>query len=144
MGDRAYAEVICSAKDVAAFEELGFGEEEYWKSLPEGVAFLVDQEANYGNSSPLRELAERGYVFIAQHDAGGEYDAARLVSDGNTFSEVDAMVHEPRPCVAVNANGFVDKKQLQAVRKYWRAVSRAKQKLGIVDDETEVKLRLRN
>jgi hypothetical protein len=135
MGDRAYAEVICSAKDVAAFEELGFGEE-YWKGLPEGVSFLVDQEANYGNSSSLRELAEKGYVFIAQHDAGGEHDAARLVSDGNTFSEVDAMVHEPRPCVAVNANGFVDKKQLQAVRKYWRAVSRAKQKLGIVDEET--------
>jgi len=136
MGDRAYVQVVCSAKDVAVFEELGFGEEEYWKSLPEGVAFLVDQEANYGNSSLLRELAEKGCVFIAQHDAGGEYDAARLVSDGKTFSEVDAMVHEPRPCVAVNANGFVDKKQLQAARKYWRAVSRAKQKLGIVDDET--------
>ena len=41
MGDRAYAQVVCSAKDVTAFEELGFGEEEYWKSLPEGVAFLV-------------------------------------------------------------------------------------------------------
>ena len=136
MGDRTYAQVACSAKDVAVFEELGFGEEEYWKSLPEGVSFLVDQEANYGNSFPLSELAERGYVFIAQHDAGGEYDAARLVSDGKTFSEVDAMVHEPRPCVAVNANGFVDKKQLQAVRKYWRTVSRAKQKLGVVDEET--------
>jgi hypothetical protein len=135
MGDRAYAQVVCSAKDVAAFEELGFGEEEYWKSLPEGVAFLVDQEANYGNSSPLRELAEKGYVFIAQHDAGGEYDAARPVSDGKTFSEVDAMVHQPRPCVAVNANGFVDKKQLQAVRKYWRAVARAKQRLGFVEEE---------
>jgi hypothetical protein len=58
------------------------------------------------------------------------------VSDGNAFSEVDAMVHQPRPCVAVNANGFVDKKQLQMVRKYWRAVSRAKQKLGIVNEET--------
>jgi hypothetical protein len=100
-----------------------------------GVSFLVDQEANYGHSSSLRELAERGYVFIAQHDAGGDYDAARLASDGETFSEVDAMVHEPRPCVAVNANGFVEKKQLQAVRKYWRAVARAKQKLSFVDEE---------
>lgn len=136
MGDRAYAQVICSAKDVAVFEELGFGEEQYWSGLPEGVSFLVDQEANYGHSSSLRELAARGYVFIAQHDAGGEYDAARLVSDGKAFSEVDAMVHEARPCVAVNASGFVDKKQLQAVRKYWRAVARAKRKLGFVDEET--------
>ena len=31
MGDRAYAEVICRAKDVTAFEELGFGEEKYWE-----------------------------------------------------------------------------------------------------------------
>jgi hypothetical protein len=98
------------------------------------VSFLVDQEANYGNSSSLRELAERGYVFIGQHDAGGDYDAGRLVSDGKTFREVDAM-HEPRPCVAVDANGFVDMKQLQAVRKYWRAVARAKQKLGIAQEE---------
>jgi len=50
MGDRAYAQVLCRAKDVAAFEELGFGEEEYWQGLPEGVSFLVDQEANYGHS----------------------------------------------------------------------------------------------
>jgi hypothetical protein len=130
-----HAQVLCRAKDVAAFEELGFGEQEYWKGLPEGVSFLVDEEANYGNSSALRELAERGYVFIAQHDAGGDYDAGRLVSDGKTFREVDAMVHEPRPCVAVDANGFVDKKQLQAVRKYWRAVARAKQKLGFAEEE---------
>ncbi len=60
MGDRAYAQVLCRAKDVAAFEELGFGEREYWKGLPEGVSFLVDEEANYGNSFSLRELAERG------------------------------------------------------------------------------------
>lgn len=98
-------------------------------------SFLVDQEANYGNSSCLRELAEKGYIFIAQHDAGGDYDAARLVNDGKTFCEVNAMVHEPLPCVVVNANGFVDKKQLQAVRKYWRAVARAKQKLGFADEE---------
>ena len=124
MGDRAYAQVLCRAENVAAFEELGFGEQEYWKGLPEGVSFLGDEEANYGNSSSLRELAERGYVFIAQHDAGGDYDAGRLVSDGSTFREVDAMVHEPRPCVAVDANGFVDKKQLQAVRKYIGAPSR--------------------
>jgi hypothetical protein len=39
------------------------------RGLPEGVSFLVDEEANYGNSSSLRELAERGYVFIAQQDA---------------------------------------------------------------------------
>ena len=135
MGDRAYAQVLCRAKDVAAFEELGFGEQEYWKGLPEGVSFLVDEEANYGNSSSLRELAERGYVFIAQHDAGGDYDAGRFVSNGKAFREVDAIVHEPRPCVAVDANGFVDKKQLQAVRKYWRAVARAKQKLGFVEEE---------
>jgi hypothetical protein len=136
MGDRAYAQVICSTKDVAAFEELGFGEEQYWRELSEGVSFLVDEEANYGHSSSLGELAEKGYVFIAQHDAGAEYDAARLVSDGKAFFEVAAMVHEARPCVAVNASGFVDKKQLQAVRKYWRAVARAKQKLGFGDEET--------
>jgi hypothetical protein len=112
MGDRAYAQVLCRAKDVAAFEELGFGEQEHWKGLPEGVSFLVEEEANYGNSSSLRELAERGYAFIAQHDAGGDYDAGRLVIDGKTFCQVDAMSHETRPCVAVNANGFVDKKHL--------------------------------
>jgi hypothetical protein len=46
------------------------------------------------------------------------------------------MVHEARPCVAVDANGFVDKKQPQAVRTYWRAVARAKRQLGFGDEET--------
>jgi len=59
MGDRAYAQVLCRAKDVGAFEEVGFGEQEYWKGLPEGVSFLVDQEANYGNSSSLGEFRVR-------------------------------------------------------------------------------------
>jgi hypothetical protein len=45
-------------------------------------------------------------------------DAARLVNDGKTFCEVDAIVHEPLPCMTVSTNGFVDKKQLQAVKKY--------------------------
>ena len=99
------------------------------------MSFLVYEEANYGNSSSLRELAERGYVFIAQHDAGGDYDAGRLVSDGKPFGRSMPWLHEPRPCVAVDANGFVDKKQLLAVRKYWRAVARAKQKLGFAEEE---------
>jgi hypothetical protein len=60
-------------------------------------------------------------------------DAGGLVSGGTTFREVDAMVHEPQSCVAVDANGFVDRKQLQAVRKYWRAVARAK--LGFAEEE---------
>ena len=136
MGDRAYAQIICSADHVAVFEELGFVEEEYWTELPKGVSFLVDQEANYGHASALRDLAEKGYVFIAQHDAGGEYDAARLVSDGKTFHEVDAMVHEPRPCVPVNPDGTLDRKQLRAARRYWQAVARAKQKLGLSDGES--------
>jgi hypothetical protein len=120
---------------VAVFEELGFVEEEYWRELPKAVCFLVDQEANYGHASALRDLAEKGHVFIAQHDAGGEYDAARLVSDGKTFHEVDAMVHEARPCVPVNPDGTLDKKQLRAVRRYWQAVARAKQKLGFSETE---------
>ena len=37
--------------------------------------------------------------------------------------------------MAVDANGFVDKKQLQAVRKYWRTVARATQKLGFAEEE---------
>jgi hypothetical protein len=32
-------------------------------------------------------------------------------------------------------SGLVDKKQLQAVRKYWRAIARAKQKLGFAEEE---------
>ena len=70
MGDRAYAQVLCHGKDVAAFEDVGFTEQEYWKRLPEGVSFLVDQEANYGNSSSLRELAERGYVVCVRGTTG--------------------------------------------------------------------------
>jgi len=72
MGDRTYMEVICRAEDQGVFEDLGFGEQEYWEELPEGVSFLVDEQANYGHSSDLKELAEKGYVFIGHHDVGGD------------------------------------------------------------------------
>ena len=54
---------------------------------------------------------------------------------GKFFEKSMTWVHEPRRCAAVDANGFVDMKQLQAVRKYWRAVARAKQKLGFAEAE---------
>jgi hypothetical protein len=53
------------------------------------------------------------------------------------------MVHEPLPCVVVNADGVVDKKQLQAVKKYWRTIARAKQKLGFAERDVAT-LRLRS
>jgi hypothetical protein len=143
MGDRAYAQLLCRAKDVAAFEDLGFwvkrrGVVDRETGVLEGSAggsVVPGRSGSQLRQLPsLRVLADRGYVFIAQHDAGGDYDAARLVSDGRTFYEVDAMAHEPRPCVAVNTYGFVDKKQLEAVRKYWRTIARAKQKVDFADD----------
>jgi len=133
MGDRAYSQVLCREADRAAFEEVGFGEEPYWESLPDGVAFLVDQEANYGNAPALRDLGEKGCVFVAQHDAGGEYDAARIASDGKQFCEVDARVHEQRPCVPMNSDGSLDKGQLKAARQYWRTYARARRILGFLD-----------
>ena len=135
MGDRTYMEVICRAEDQGVFEDLGFGEQEYWEELPEGVSFLVDEQANYGHSSDLKELAGKGYVFLGHHDVGGDYDAARLVSDGATFHEVDAVAHETRPCVAVNSDGTVDEMQLLSAREYWRAVACARQKLGFTVGE---------
>ena len=76
MGDRAYAQVLCRAKDVAAFEGAG-----PWGTgvleRAEGVSFLVDEETNYGKSFPAR-AGGRAYVFIAQRYAGGDYDASRL------------------------------------------------------------------
>jgi hypothetical protein len=60
MGDRAYAQVLCRAKDVAAFEELGFGEREYWKGLPEGVSFLVDEERITATPLPCESWRREG------------------------------------------------------------------------------------
>lgn len=133
MGDRAYSQVLCREADRAAFEEVGFSEEPYWEPLPDGVAFLVDQEANYGNAPALREIGNKGCVFVAQHDAGGEYDAARIASDGKQFCEVDARAHEQRPCVPVNDDGSLDKGQLKGARQYWRTYARARLLLGFTE-----------
>lgn len=137
MGDRAYSQVLCREADRTAFEDIGFGDEPYWEPLPDGVAFLVDQEANYGNAPALRELGNRGCIFVAQHDAGGEYDASRIASDGKQFCEVDARVHEQRPCVPVNEDGSLDRHQLKAARQYWRTYARARLILGFTEARSE-------
>jgi hypothetical protein len=123
--------------DRTAIEDIGFGDEPYWEPLPDGVAFLVDQEANYGNAPALRELGSKGCIFVAQHDAGGEYDASRIASDGQKFCEVDARVHEQRPCVPVNEDGSLDKHQLKAARQYWRTYARARLILGFTEARSE-------
>jgi hypothetical protein len=44
------------------FEDLGFGEQEYWKELPAGVSFLVDEEATTAIPLPCgRWLREAAY-----------------------------------------------------------------------------------
>jgi hypothetical protein len=74
-------EVVCLRENASQFEDLGCCEQDWRTDLPEGVAFLVDEEANYGHDEAIRSLSAKGLAFCARHDEGGEYHAAVIACD---------------------------------------------------------------
>lgn len=131
MGDRAYMEVVCRREDAGRFEDLGFCEQEWGTDFPEGVVFLVDEEANYGHDSAMQELSASGIAFCARHDEGGDYHAAVIASDGSRCCSVESPFGDGRPHVAVNPDGNVDAVAMKAAAEYYAVESAARRVLGI-------------
>ena len=102
MGDRVYMRITCRREDAPHFEKLGFVEDEAESEI---AISMFDDEANYGHSQPLRELARGGVPFFGWHDAGCEYDGCVLVSDGAEYADALCTAHEARPLAPVNADG---------------------------------------
>ena len=115
MGDRVYMRITCRREDAPHFENLGFVEDE---SESEIAVSMVDDEANCGHSQPLRELAGGGVPFFGWHDAGGEYDASVLASDGAEYAEALCTAQEPRPLAPVNADGSIDTRKSTVLPLY--------------------------
>jgi hypothetical protein len=131
MGDRAYMEVVCRREDAGRFEDLGFCEQEWRADLPNSVAFLVDEEANYGHNSAIQELSAKGVVFCARHDEGGDYHAVVIASDGPHLCQAESPFGDGRPCIAVLPDGSLDGEAMQAAKEYYAAEAAARRALGI-------------
>lgn len=131
MGDRVYMRITCRREDALYFENLGFVEDEVESEI---AISMVDDEANYGHSQPLRELARGGVPFFGWHDAGGEYDARVLASDGAEYAEALCTAQEPRPLVPVNADGRVDADALRETIRYYEVLTRVHLALGVQEE----------
>lgn len=133
MGDRAYMEVVCLRENVSQFEDLGFCEQDWRTDLPEGVAFLVDEEANYGHDEAIRSLSAEGLAFCARHDEGGEYHAAVIASNGARFCSVETLFGDGRPHVPVQPDGTVDGNAMRNATEYYLIEAAARQVLGVTE-----------
>ena len=133
MGDRAYMEVVCLRENASQFEDLGFCEQDWRTDLPEGVAFLVDEEANYGHDEAIRSLSAEGLAFCARHDEGGEYHAAVIASDGSRFCSVETLFGDGRPHVPVQPDGTVDGDAMRNATEYYLIEAAARQVLGVTE-----------
>ncbi len=131
MGDRANMEVVCRRTDAGRFEDLGFCEQEWRSDLPDNIAFLVDEEANYGHNSAIHELSAEGIVFCARHDEGGDYHAAVMASDGSRLRQAGSPFGDGRPSVAVLPDGSLDTEGLHAAKEYYAAEIAARRARGI-------------
>jgi hypothetical protein len=131
MGDRVYMRITCRREDAPHFEKLGFVEDEAESEI---AVSMVDDEANYGHSQPLRELARGGVPFLGWHDAGGEYDSRVLASDGVEYAEALCTAQEPRPLAPVNADGSIDADGLREALRYHEVLVRAQLALGVQEE----------
>jgi hypothetical protein len=133
MGDRAYMEVVCRRSDAAVFEDLGFCEQDWRTELPEDVAFLVDDEANYGHDDSIRRLAAEGLAFCARHGEGGDYHAAVIASDGSRFCSIETLFGDGRPHVPVQPDGTIEGDAMRNATEYYRIEAAARQVLGVTE-----------
>ena len=131
MGDRVYMRITCHREDALHFENLGFVEDEAESEI---AISMVDDEANYGHSQPLRELAGGGVPFFGWHDAGGEYDARVLASEGAEYTEALCTAQEPRPLAPVNTDGSIDADGLREALRYHEVLVRAQLALGVQEE----------
>jgi hypothetical protein len=123
--------ITCRREDASHFEKLGFVEDEAESEI---AISMVDDEANYGHSQPLRELAGGGVPFFGWHDAGGEYDARVLASDGAKYAEALCTAQEPRPLAPVNTDGSIDADGLREAIRYFEVLTRAHLALGVQEE----------
>ena len=66
MGDRAYAQVLYRAKDVAAFEELGLGNRSIGRGYRRACRSWSMRKRIMATPLPCENWRREGYVFIAQ------------------------------------------------------------------------------
>lgn len=115
------------------FDDVGSCEQDWRTDLPPDVAFLVDEEANYGHGSDMARLPEQRIVFCGRHDEGGDYHAAVIASDGKRYCSVDTLHGDGRPYVPVDPDGTVKDEDRRAAKEYYIVESAARRVLGIED-----------
>ena len=118
-------QVTCRRQDISRFEALGFHPEFTDTPTAGPVVELIDTGADYGHANRL----PRDVLFLASHDAGGNFGARRTACDGRRTVEVPAT-----------SEGFVVEwdstknsptaASLARIRRYFAVLRRAQRRLA--------------
>ena len=96
MGDRAYAEVICRAKDVTAFEELGFGEEKYSRKIAKAIAEARKEksiETTFDLVKIIDQAVGRSYRGLKIHPSTRTFQALRIATNSE-LSNLEKVIEK--------------------------------------------------
>ncbi len=125
-------EPTCASRaGVKTLSAFGFVEDDIESDT---AVSMVDDEATYAHHAELTALAKAGVVFFGWHEAGCEYDAALLASDGSgDLREALSMPNELLALVCVKPDGTIAERDLDCVREYYAALAATRTELGIVE-----------
>jgi hypothetical protein len=118
MGDECYWEARVRRKDTERFQEIVFGE-----IVDSERTVFEDDGMDYGARNECEEAAKEGLVFKVMHGAGSEYGEMEYCGIDGKFYGIERITCG-RYCVALDKNGRVDERALQAARDYLEAVKR--------------------
>lgn len=136
MGHRCYSSLTCAKRDQEHFEALGYVlQDEQAEALIDGelavvpgAAYMVDEQANYGHTDELRELAEKERIpFLVENGSGDAYGDYLAASDGKTFAEHECLHDSAYPAVRVPPSGAIESQDLASARAYWEVYQAARQ-----------------
>jgi hypothetical protein len=119
-------ELHCWAKDVAKFEKLGFVRQ--GASLPDKVALMVDEHANYAHYNELSRLKR---VFFGQHGEGHGYNPHFFACDGQRYLDVVADC-EGNLVVCVDKRGDPLSGDVARMKSYLKMLDSISKQMGLV------------
>ena len=124
MSDYCYSRLTCRLKDAFRFSAIGYHLEEL---VDNDCIAMVDEQADFGHSDELEELAGEGPIFYGYSANGDEYPAEVFAADGVEYASCDTIVPDANPALEMYEDGTIVGQQ--EASDYWRVWNSARKKL---------------
>lgn len=126
MGDRCYISLRCRRRDVKAFEEAGYVEDDSANHVTgdEGVhGVLMVNEEGYADLDALPKVP-----YYGSHGSGCSYGPGEFACDGKETAETETIEGHGQSVATIFADGSISLSDYEAGVKFWAFLNRVRRR----------------